>query len=65
MRNDPLKSLMSDAACRSEMLSSVGHQLEKLYSPVISAPMPERMASLMRQLSGRPYDSARNADETT
>lgn len=64
MKNDPLKSLMSDAACRSEVLSSVGRQLEQLYSPV-SAPMPERMASLMRQLSGRSYDSARNADETT
>ncbi len=49
MRNDPFKSGMSDAACRAEMLASVGHQLEKLY-PLNAAPMPAPMRELVARI---------------
>lgn len=53
MRNDPFKS-MSDAACRNEIMSSIGRQLETVYSPMTSTPMPERMTTLLQRLSSLP-----------
>jgi hypothetical protein len=50
MKNDPFKP-MSDAACRNEIMSSIGRQLETVYSPMVSAPMPERMTTLLQRLS--------------
>lgn len=49
MRNDPFKS-MSDAACRAEIMSSLGRQLETIYARTVSDPMPQRMQELVRRI---------------
>ena len=54
MRNDPFKS-MSDAACRSEIMSSLGHQLRTIYSCTVSDPVPERMQELVRRIDRLEY----------
>lgn len=50
MRNDPFKP-MNDATCRTEIMSLIGRQLETVYAPVTSAPLPERMMTLLQRLS--------------
>lgn len=49
MRNDPFKPGMSEAACRAEMLASIGRQLEKLW-PLNAAPMPAPMRELVARI---------------
>jgi hypothetical protein len=50
MRNDPFKS-MNDAACRNEIMSSIGRQLDNVYSPILSAPIPQPMTTLPQLLT--------------
>lgn len=61
MRNDPFKS-MSDAACRAEIMASLGHQLRTIYSCSVSDPVPERMQELVRRIGRSEYSSSDDDD---
>jgi hypothetical protein len=50
MRPDPFRSLLDDAACRMEAMSSVGQQLRQYYAEQLTAPLPEHLRTLLQQL---------------
>jgi hypothetical protein len=52
MRPDPFRSLLDDAACKMEILSSIGQKLREQYAEQTAGPMPERMQTLLQRLAG-------------
>ena len=52
MRPDPFRSLLDGAACRMEILSSVGQQLREYYAEQMTAPVPEHLQNLLQRLAG-------------
>lgn len=62
MRAGPFNSLMDDAACRSEALMAVGHQLRKRYDSEMSAPMPEQLQWQLQRLAAAERAHARRRD---
>ena len=59
MRNEPFKS-MTDAACRAEVITYLGRQLQAIYAPAVSDPLPERMQELLRRIGALDLRGARN-----
>jgi hypothetical protein len=52
MRPDPFRSLLDDAACKMEILSSIGQKLREQYAEQTNGSTPEHLQVLLQQLAG-------------
>jgi hypothetical protein len=51
MKPDPFRPLLDDAACRHEVLTSIGQQLRSRYADYVSQRSPESLQALLRRLA--------------